>query len=241
MLIFIRKILFLVLIITIYPIYAGSPDRSSDKHYNKVGFFDIHFCNWPDRKPFIMVLFSTLHYNDIKKIEIFSPDNKKISDLDLSRFRIITTKDKKTKKVFIKQVPINETFKNGWHKSIVTLNSGEKITAYDFVEYTLMGIIKKTVPVNKSEDNELSGLLKWNKLKGAKFYQVFINDLWQDGKLVYISKLLNKNEIQLPKGLIEPGGYYGWRVHARDINEDPILGDFNHGSLSEKLTFTVRD
>jgi len=45
----------------------------------------------------------------------------------------------------------------------------------------------------------------------------------------------------LPKDLIESGGLYSWRIHARDINEDIKLGDFNHGSLSPKLTFSVSE
>jgi hypothetical protein len=43
----------------------------------------------------------------------------------------------------------------------------------------------------------------------------------------------------LPPGLIEDGGYYSWLIHARDINEDIKLGDFNSGSLSTPVTFSV--
>ena len=68
---------------------------------------------------------------------------------------------------------------------------------------------------------------------------MFIRDQWNDDKLIYTSKLLTKAELQLPPGLIEDGGYYSWLVHARDINEDITLGDFNSGSLSAPVTFSV--
>jgi hypothetical protein len=43
----------------------------------------------------------------------------------------------------------------------------------------------------------------------------------------------------LPPGLIEDGGYYSWLIHARDINEDIKLGDFNSGSMSTPVSFSV--
>ena len=43
----------------------------------------------------------------------------------------------------------------------------------------------------------------------------------------------------LPAGLLEKGGYYSWIVHARDLNEHFMLGDFNHGSLSATVNFSI--
>jgi hypothetical protein len=65
--------------------------------------------------------------------------------------------------------------------------------------------------------------------------------MWEDSKIIHTSKLLNKPEFEMPKNLLQPGGWYKWRVHGRDVNENVILGDFNHGSLSGEFSFTVED
>ena len=44
-----------------------------------------------------------------------------------------------------------------------------------------------------------------------------------------------------PEGALEPGGSYLWSVHARDVNEHILLGDFHNGSISEKFHFSVAD
>ena len=40
---------------------------------------------------------------------------------------------------------------------------------------------------------------------------------------------------------MKPGGEYQWRVHARDMNGDPVYGDFNAGSQTHKMEFTIED
>lgn len=82
--------------------------------------------------------------------------------------------------------------------------------------------------------------LKWDPIPGAKFYQVFIRDKWED-KLVFSSKLIKESEVVLDQGILQPGGYYGWRIHARDDDGNVLLGDFNHGSLNPEATFTVAE
>ena len=42
-------------------------------------------------------------------------------------------------------------------------------------------------------------------------------------------------------GMAKRGGMYSWIVHSRDVNEDLLLGDFNHGSLSKPVVFSVND
>ena len=69
---------------------------------------------------------------------------------------------------------------------------------------------------------------------------MFIRDLWKE-KDIYTSELLDKPELLLPKGLLKAGGYYAWRVHARDVNEHALLGDFNNGSLTSHVTFSIRN
>ena len=66
-----------------------------------------------------------------------------------------------------------------------------------------------------------------------------MRDLWDESKLIFSSKLLDKPSVQLPAGLLEAGGYYSWIVHARDLNEHFMLGDFNHGSLSATVHFSI--
>lgn len=39
--------------------------------------------------------------------------------------------------------------------------------------------------------------------------------------------------------LLRRGGSYTWRVHARDVNEDKDLGDFNLGAMGPVLSFSV--
>lgn len=68
---------------------------------------------------------------------------------------------------------------------------------------------------------------------------MFIRDLWDDERLIYTSKLLTTAELVLPENLLQPGGYYSWIIHARDVNEDVRLGDFNRGSMSRPATFSV--
>ena len=104
-----------------------------------------------------------------------------------------------------------------------------------------MNISTPTYPSNNTSEIKLPKKIEWKAVEGAKYYQIFIRDLWQDGKTIYKSKLLSNTSLLLPGGLIQKGGLYSWKIHARDIDGDIKLGDFNHGSLSDKLTFSVED
>ena len=53
-----------------------------DPHYTEVGFFDIHVCNWPDRPPFIMALFSTLDFENITKVSVHTPSGDLLGDFN---------------------------------------------------------------------------------------------------------------------------------------------------------------
>ncbi|MDH4190905.1 MAG: hypothetical protein OEW21_11950 [Betaproteobacteria bacterium] len=39
--------------------------------------------------------------------------------------------------------------------------------------------------------------------------------------------------------MLQKDGYCAWRVHARDVNEHVLFGDFNHGSLGPQMKFSV--
>ncbi len=218
---------------------ATAGPKPGDKHYNKIGFFDIHVCNWPNQPLFLMPLVSTAYYKDIEKVDVFYPDGRQLAELDLSRFRTLEPKDGPKKQVFINQLGLPDDAVEGWYSARIKLKNGETHTASDYVVPSELGRAGGQQPAHEESVPLPPEKLSWDPVSGAGFYQVFIRDQWDDDKLIYTSKLLTEPELQLPPGMIEDGGYYSWLVHARDINEDITLGDFNSGSLSSPVTFIV--
>jgi hypothetical protein len=149
---------------------------SDDLHYSKVGFFDIHVCNWPNRPLFFMTLFSTYNFNDISNIQIFSPDNKIIGELNLKKYRLLIDKNKKEKRVFIKQFEISANAKNGWYYTKVNLKDGTTIIAKDYVIIDKLNIAKISTPNIKKELNTIPKSFILKKIKGAQHYQALIHD-----------------------------------------------------------------
>ena len=213
---------------------------SDDLHYSKAGFFDIHVCNWPNRPLFFMALFSTYNFNDISNIQVFSPDNKIIGELNLKKYRIFTDKKKKEKRVFIKQLEIPTNAKNGWYYTKVNLKDGTTIIPKDYVIIDKLDTAKIASPNIKKELKSIPKSFVLKKIAGAQYYQAFIHDNW-DSKLIYKTKLLNKPEIHIPDNLLKNGGVYTIQIHARDTNEHQLLGDFNHGSLTSKIEFAIAE
>lgn len=213
---------------------------TNDSHYSKVGFFDIHVCNWPNRPLFFMTLFSTYKFNNILNIQIFSPNNKIIGELNLKKYRSIIDNKRKEKRVFIKQFEIPADANNGWYYTKVNLKNGTSIVSKDYVIIEKLQIASISSPDIKQELKLIPKSFILKQIKPAKFYQAFIHDSW-DSKLIYQSKLLSKPEIHLPKNLLKKGGIYSIQIHARDTNEHQLLGDFNHGSLTKKLDFTIAE
>ena len=211
-----------------------------DPHYNDAGFFDIHICNWPDRPLHIMALFSTTHFNDLADVEIIMPNHQSVGHLGLNKFRLIQTKDKKEKRVFIKRFDMPSSANDGWYSAKISMKNGKTYIAKDYVVIQDMPWITNTNPPDGAVDIPLPVELTWEPVSGAKYYQVFITDIWK-AKLIYTSKLLNKPKLKLPKDLIEAGGEYEWRIHAREGGENTLLGDFNHGSLTNALSFSVSE
>lgn len=234
----------LLLLLTAGFFYCSSShatNKKLDPHYSSKGFFDIHVCNWPNQPLFLMGIFSTRYFDEIKSVEILSPDDVSTGFLDLKKFRKFKNKKKQLKKAFISKFSIPDNAVDGWYKSIITLKNNESIHLIDFVKHRTMPIPTDLIPANNSNLLNPPKSLHWKKIKQAKYYQIYIKDLWQDSKLVYKSKLLTENELILPPNILIKGGYYIWHVHARDSNEDIKLGDFNHGSLSVKARFSVQD
>ena len=120
------------------------------------------------------------------------------------------------------------------------MKDGTQYEALDYVILHQLAIADQLNPAPGAEAIPLPDKLSWGKVPGAKHYQVFIRDLWKE-KDIYTSELLDKPELLLPKGLLKAGGYYAWRVHARDVNEHALLGDFNNGSLTSHVTFSIRN
>ncbi|MDH5517115.1 MAG: hypothetical protein OEY36_04735 [Gammaproteobacteria bacterium] len=231
----------LTLFLCLLSIPAFSSVKVNNPHYNSKGFFDIHVCNWPEQPLFLMAVFSTLHYKDIKQIEVFSPEQRSVGVFNLNKFRVFKNKKKQTKKAFITKFSLPKSTSDGWYSARITLNDNSTLMAKDYVMHKKLPIADNPYPQNQAEDIAAPETLHWQAIKGAGFYQVFIKDTWQDNKLIYKSKLLKQNQLTLPANLLQAGGLYSWRIHARDINEDIKLGDFNHGSLSDRLSFSIKD
>lgn len=214
------------------------PAPKPDSHYTKVGFFDIHVCNWPDKDLFLMALLSTYDYKNINKIEVYTSENLKLGNIATAKYRIILQKGKPEKRVFITQFAIPKTAGDGWYRSVISMNDGSKYEAKDYVTLKKMD---SPIGMNPKADATLKEppvKLTWKAVPGAKNYQVFIKDAWEQ-RTIHSSRILNKTELRLPDGLLKKGGIYNWIVHARDVNEDVLLGDFNHGSLNSPIEFTI--
>lgn len=211
----------------------------SDPHYTKVGFFDVHVCNWPGRPLFFLTLFSTERYNDVAAVDIFAPDGRPVGQLDMTRYRIWERKNKPDKHVFMKHLDIPDGHPDGWYSARVTMKDGSVYAARDYVVIHRLDIATGIQPADGAENVPAPKALTWSPIPGAKYYQVFVRDLWNGGDLILKSKLLSKPRLELPPDLVEPGGYYAWRIHARDVNGNALLGDFNHGSLSGEARFSV--
>jgi hypothetical protein len=214
------------------------PAPEADPHYTQVGFFDIHVCNWPDQPLFFLTLFSTYDYDAVAKVEIFTPDNQFIGDLDLTKYRLIRETGKPEKRAFIKHFEVPQGARDGWYKAIVTTKDGKRYAAEDFLVIRKMQRAQHTQPADGVENVPIPKQLSWDSVPGAKYYKVFIRDEWK-GDLVYESELLAEPRLMLPKNIVHAGGYYHWRIHARDVGENMLLGDFNHGSLTDAFSFSV--
>jgi hypothetical protein len=213
------------------------PPHANDPHRNDMGFFDIHVCHWPDKSPFFLTLFSTYKYNDIAGVGIYAPDGSPIGKLDLERYRIVIKKGKPEKHVFITYIDVPAGAPTGWYSSRVRMKDGRVYSARDYVVIEELPLATNLNPPHNAEI-AIPAQLSWDPVPGAKYYKVILKDLWA-GTTLLDSKLVTGTRFTLPKGLLKPGGWYRWRVHARDVNEHVLLGDFNHGSLSRWAEFTT--
>lgn len=230
------KTLFVVLIgVMATPLWA-----SDDPHYNAAGFFDIHVCNWPEKPQFLMAIFSTTRFDEIERVAVYSQTNRHIGDLNLASFREFKTKDGSSKRAFIEHFDFVKGDGDGWYSAEISLKGGKRYQAKDYVVVAQMAHPAQLDPPPGAEDIPLPTRLTWSPVPGARYYQVFIRDKWED-KVILSSASLEKSELELPAGLLQPGGYYGWRIHTRDSDGNVLLGDFNHGSLNTESSFTIAE
>lgn len=249
---FLKQVLLLALLSACTALtVAATPDKQhtntktsqyhKDKHYTARGFFDIHVCHWPGRPLFFMALFSTYDYARLRSVSIYDSRGEKLTELDLARYRIIQQPGKPEKHVFIKKIDIPEMTQNGVYSARAEFNDGSYVKAYDHVMIDKLELAHPVFPAPDQELKRVPKELRWQPVRGARYYQVFIKDMWRAGKIIYASKLLTSARLNTAKIGLEPGGMYRWRVHARDVNEDIRLGDFNLGSLTADAEFTIAD
>jgi hypothetical protein len=218
---------------------AAGTAHSNDPHYTAAGFFDIHVCNWPDRELFFMPLFSTTRYSEITAIEVRHPDGKRLTALDLGKFMVLKPEGKPEKHVFMTQMDVPDGAADGWYSATIRLADGTQFIAKDFVVIEPLARPSGMNPPDGAEAIAVPEKLTWSAVAPGSYYQVFIRDVWNDGKLIYKSKLLREPQLAVPAGLLKPDGLYSWQIHARDTNEDVMLGDFNKGSMSRIATFST--
>lgn len=212
-----------------------------DPHYTSVGFFDIHVCNWPDRPLFFLTVISTQLYDKLKKVSFYGPDGKHVDNVQLEKYFVGNAAKLPEKRVYIQHTNVPEGAVDGWYTAKLEMKDGSVIDARDYVVLQKLPLVSKVYPENNAEEVAVTSALSWDAVPGAKHYRVFVRDMWDDGKLVFKSDVISENKIQLPAGILKPGGLYNWRIHSRDTNEHALLGDFNHGSLTNEFTFTTAD
>ena len=218
------------------PVLAAN---EGDPHYTPAGFFDIHVCNWPENPRFLMALFSTPRFDEVARVAVFAPGGSHVGDLDLTRFRSFKTPTGQAKRAFIAHFDLPEKAVDGWYRAEVSLKNGSRVEARDYVIHHFMAQPTGTQPVPGAVDVPASTELRWDPIPGAKVYEVFLRNDWE-GVEATASGLLTEPRYTPPKGMLQPGGEYVWRIHARDSDGNVLLGDFNHGSLSPEMRFTVK-
>jgi hypothetical protein len=193
---------------------SAAPQARSP-HYTPAGFFDMHVCNWPDRPPFLMLLFSTPLFAQVARIDVTYPDGRPLHTFDLGRYKSIQKKGKPDKRVFINELDLPAAAPNGWYHARITMEDGSVHSAKDFVVFEQLPRAQVVAPIPDSRNVPLPLTLIWQAVPGAQYYRVFIRDLWDDGRLVYESGLLKKPELRVPDGTLMPAGRFQPRIAER--------------------------
>lgn len=223
------------------PAYAeDAPVLQNDPHRNEIGFFDMHLCNWPDRNRFFKILFSTEKFADVTSMQVLTPEGDVLTELEQNKFMRLTRKNKPEKRVYLLDLDVPDNATTGWYRIKVTDKQGREYQASDYMIMSRLERAGGMTPSEETGDVALPVTLKWKPVAGANWYKVYVRDVWDD-KLVYRSKLIHEPVVEIPAEKLEAGGDYYWTIHARDTNEHILLGDFQMGSMSEKVFFSVAD
>lgn len=221
------------------PSGAALAGTDGDPHYTAAGFFDVHVCNWPEKPRFLMALFSTARYDEIARVTVHSPDGARLGDLDTRVYRAFKAPSGEAKRVFISHLDLPASAVDGWYRAEITLTDGSRFEARDYVVHHFMPQASGIRPVPGAQDVPASAELSWDPIPGARYYEVFLRNDWDDTP-ASASGLITQPRFKPPADALQSGGEYVWRIHARDSDGNVLLGDFNHGSLSPEMHFTVR-
>ena len=224
----------------LHPAWGAEPAAAKrSPHYVGSGFFDIHVCNWPNQPLFLMALFSTTRFDDVAAVSVLDPQGNPIASLDLARYRLEKHPGAPEKRVFMRNIALPPKPAEGWYRAKISLRNGATEEARDYVVMRTLPIATGLKPAADAENVPLPKELSWDPVPGARYYQVYLKDMWDGERVILTSKIVGEPRLDLPQGLIKPGGLYAWRVHARHLNGDARYGDFNHGSLGPEQTFSV--
>ena len=215
-------------------------ELTNDPHYNQIGFFDIHICNWPERPNYFKILFSSEQYQQIESMSVYTPDKQLLANLDRTKFRTLKRKNRANKRVYLLDLDVPELASTGWYEIEIRTKNGNIYQAKDYVIMARLEKVSDMQPSDEDSEVSLPVTLKWKPVAGSQYYQVYVRDTWTE-KLVFRSKLTDSTEVTIPEDKLKPGGDYYWSVHSRDTNEHVLLGDFSMGSMSEKTFFSVAE
>lgn len=216
------------------------PPDPDDSHQTGAGYWDIHVCNWPDRPPFYLTAFFTERYDELESVEVFLPDGRPLGQLDLNKYLVSQRKDKPPLRILVTHLPLHPQRPEGWYSAHITLKDGSRYLARDYQLMHLMQRAAQQIPAHGAEV-PVPKTLRWDPVPGAQRYRVWIRDMWQDGKQIFVSDFLPEPQLELPEDLLQAEGWYAWRIHTRDTHNHVLLGKFNHGSLTDWIEFSTTD
>lgn len=212
-----------------------------DPHVTEAGFFDIHVCNWPDHPLFLKSVFSSVRFDQLEDIQVYSPHNALLARFNLDHYRIVVKPGMPVKRVYLIDIPLPPNARNGWYTARIRTRDGRTFIAWDRVEIRhLDQAVHNVSPPDESVLTVPPRELSWAPVAGASYYVVFIHDRWDSDRVIYESPKLAEPRLDVPPGILLPGGAYRWRINTRDRHADREFGDFNHGSLTPFHSFSVQ-
>lgn len=214
---------------------------SADPHVTPVGFFDLHVCHWPNRPVFYKAVFSSIHFDRLRDIRVYTPDGTLLTQFNLEHYRTVTRPREPEKRVYLVDTPVPDGAADGWYTAVARTVDGRAFHFRDWLEIrTLPQAVDGMTPSQGSVLESIPTELSWSPVPGAKHYLVYIHDRWEVDRQIYKSPLLTEPRATLPPGILHAGGSYTWRINARDQEPGPVYGDFNHGSMTPFVWFTIQ-